>query len=255
MALIQTLKGVSAPAGALFYGESWPNIGSTSLYAAYMFGNGQKNADNVHHDYSFHGRRRTQVGTPTLGSGFATPDANNYYLTPFTDTELVAAGTPNEWTFCGVARGNGASNGSLFSAEHNADLSGFRAWISTAGTFSSHMYDVDGPTGSANPTVAGTSGNWEFFAVSFSATQVRSYRRKASDGAMLTATATPSPASVATSSKQFMIGRRTPNTSDAGGISICTEAFYNRVMTAGEIDTIYAKIKAFVAAQSYAIAI
>jgi len=254
MPLIQTLKGVSAPAGALYYGESWPNIGGSSLYAAYMFGNGQKNADNVHHDYSFHGRKRTQVGTPTLGSGFATPDANNYYLTPFTDTELVAAGTPNEWTFCGVARANGASNGSLFSAEHNSDLAGFRAWMATSGNLSAHMYDADGPTGSANPIVNGSAAIWNFVAVSFSAGEVKAYRRNAGTG-MLTASATPSPASVATSSKQFMIGRRTPNTSDAGGISICTEAFYNRVMTAGEIDTIYAKIKAFLAAQSYAFAI
>ena len=69
---------------------------------------------------------------------------------------------------------------------------------------------------------------------------------------MLTATATPSPAVILPSGKLFMMGRRTPNTSDAGGISICSEAFYNRVMTAGEIDTIYAKVKAFLAAQGYA---
>ncbi|MBY0394781.1 MAG: hypothetical protein K2Q27_16135 [Novosphingobium sp.] len=253
MALIQTLKGVTAPAGALFYGQSWPNIGGNSLYAAYMFGNGQKNADSAHHDYSFHGRKRTQTGAPTLGAGFATPDANNYYTTPFTDTELVAAGTPNEWTFCGVAKANG-TDGTLFSAEHISDLAGFRAWLSSSGTFSPHMYDADGPTGSANPQITGALNLWEFYAVSFSATQVKSYRRN-SASAMLTATATPSPASVATSSKQFLLGRRTPNTSAAGGISICTEAFYNRVMTAGEIDTIYATIKAFLAAQGYAFAI
>ena len=253
MALLQTLKGVSAPAGALYYGETWPNINANSLYAAYFFGNGQKNADNVHHDYSFHGRKRTQTGAPTLGNGFATPDATNYYTTPFTDTDLVAAGTAGEWTFCGVAKNN-AADGTLFSAEHNSDLAGFRAWLSSGGTFSPFMYDADGPSGPANPTITGATGLWEFYAVSYSAAQVKSYRRNAGS-AMLTATATPSPASVATSAKQFMLGRRTPNTSAAGGINICTEAFYNRVMTPAEIDTIYAKIKAFVAAQGYAFGI
>ncbi|NBQ13093.1 MAG: hypothetical protein EBU31_00420 [Proteobacteria bacterium] len=255
MALQQILKGVSAPAGALYYAESWPNIGGNSLYGAHFFGNSQKMPDANQYDYSFHSRKRVQTGSPTLGAGFATPDATNYYETAFSDTELVAAGTPNEWTWCGVAKGNGAANGSLFSAEQSSDLAGFRAWISTSGTFSPHMYDSDGPAGSTNPTIAGTSGTWEFFAVSYSASQVKAYRRKASDGSMNTATATPSPASVSTSGKLFMMGRRTPNTSDAGGISICTEAFYNRVMTPTEIDTIYAKIKAFVAAQSYAFAI
>ncbi|WP_072379803.1 hypothetical protein [Novosphingobium sp. NDB2Meth1] len=254
MALLQTLKGVTAPAGSPYYGESWPNIGGNSLYGAFFFGNGQKMADSAHYDYSFHSRKRTQTGAPTLGSGFATPDATNYYETPFTDTELLAAGTANEWTFCGVARGNGAANGSLFSAEHPSDLSGFRAWISTSGSFSPHQYDADGPTGSANPIIAGAANAWTFFAVSYSAAQVKSYRRSAAT-AMLTATATPSPAVILPSGKLFMMGRRTPNTSDAGGISICSEAFYNRVMTAGEIDTIYAKVKAFLAAQGYAFAI
>lgn len=254
MALIQTLKGVTAPAGSPYYGESWPNIGGSSLHAAYMFGNNQKMADANHYDYSFHSRKRTQTGTPTLGSGFATPDASNYYQTPFSDADIVAAGTANEFTWCGVARGNGA-DGSLFSAEQSADLAGFRAWISASGTFSPHMYDADGATGSTNPTIGGSAGLWEFFAVSFSAAQVKAYRRNAGASAMLTAAATPSPASVTASGALFMMGRRTPNTNAAGGISIVTEAFYNRVMTPTEIDTIYAKIKAFLAAQTYAIAI
>ncbi len=254
MALQLTIKGVSAPAGALYYAETWPNINANSLHAAYFFGNNQKNLDNVHHDYSFHGRKRTQTGAPTLGSGYATPDASNYYRTPFTDADLLAAGTPNEFTICAIAKPNGSIDGSLFSAEQSADLAGFRAWISASGTFSPHAYNADGPSGSTNPQITGSTGAWEFFAVSYSALQVKSYRRKAG-GTMLTATATPSPAVILPSGAQFMMGRRTPNTSAAGGISICSEAFYNRVMTPTEIDTIYSKIKAFVAAQGYAFSI
>lgn len=253
MAIQRTLKGVNAPSGAVYFAESWPNIGGNSLYGAYFFGNSQKMADNAHYDYSLHKRARTQTGAPTLGSGFATPDASNYYQTQFTDTELVAAGVANEWTWCGVAKANG-TDGTLFSAEHPSDLAGFRAWLSSGGTWSPHMYDADGPSGSTNPTIAGSTGLWEFLAVSYSASQVKAYRRNAGT-AMLTATATPSPASVSTSGKLFMMGRRTPNTSTAGGVSLCTEAFYNRVMTPTEIDAIYAKMKAFLAAQGYGFAI
>lgn len=260
MSLLQTILDKTAPATPLYaagkgygYGlETWPSIDEVSIHAAYFFGNGQSMADADHYDYSFHQRRLTQTGSPTLGSGFVTPDASNYYETPFSDTDILAAGTPNEWTFCCVAKGNGAADGTLFSAEHPFDQGGFRAWVSTSGTLSPHQYDADGPSGSANPQITGSANVWTFFAVSFSAGQVKAYR-KSSATAMLTAVATPSPVGIVASGRNFMIGRRTPNTSQAGGLSMCTAAFYNRVITPTEMDGLYATAKAFLAPKSYGI--
>lgn len=255
MGIQQIITGVLAPAGSDYYGETWPNVGGVTLHGAYLFGNGQKMDDSDGYDYGFHSRPVALTGSPSQGSGFATPDASNYYSTPFTDTALLAAGTANEWTYCGVAKAGLVSNGTLFSAEQSYDLGGFRAWLAPSGTYSPHMYDADGPSGSANPQIAAgaDAGEFEFFAVSYSASQVKAYR-KGNSTSMQTNTATPSPMSVTPSGLQFRIGRRTPNTSDAGGISIVGCGFYNRVLTPTEIeDEVYAKIKTFLAAQSYAI--
>ena len=256
MATQMILRGVSAPAGSPFRGESWPNVGGNTLYAAYLFGDQQKMPYSDGYDYSFHDRNLALVGTPPRGNGYSVPTSAAYYSCPFTDTALMAAGVANEWTYCGVAKANGSIDGTLFSAEHASDLAGFRAWISSSGTFSPHAYDADGPSGSANPTIAASvdNGEFEFFAVSFKATEVKSYR-KGNTAAMATATAVPSPGIVA-SGKGFLLGRRTPNTSTTGGISKVGDAFYNRVLTPSEIENVvYARIKAFLAAQPYAISI
>lgn len=255
--IIQIMRGITADPNADYYGESYPNIGGSSLHGAYFFGNQQKMVYSKGYDYSFHQRALTITGSPTRGNGFSTPDASNYYTLPFTDTDLINAGVSNEYTICAVVKTGGVSDGTIWSAEQTVDLGGTRAWISSSGTFSPHAYDADGPSGSTNPQiVAGSSnGQWEFVAFSLSSTEAKSYR-KGSSSSWVTNTVTPSPASVTPSGLQFLVGRRTPNTSTAGGISINSIALYNRVMTLSEIqNSIYTKVKSFLVNQTYAMVI
>lgn len=249
MAKQTIISGADYSAGELgYFGKSWPEL--SALRWAGFFGNGWPSPDS--HDYSGRLRRTTPHGVISRSAGFATPSVSAWYSVPHVDTDVLAANLTDEITLCGIAKflDNG-QNAVILSSYNTSVTYGLKLHIFNSGTMQAFLYG-ESDNDSVNLGAGSSEGDWEFFAASYSASQIVTYRKGAADGSMLTASGAVSNVTLTGGDRSFRVGRDY-NTTAHGGGQIASCAIYDRVLSSGEIDLVYAGVKSFMAGYSIAI--
>jgi len=234
---IITVPNADYSAAAIDYIQSFmPAALAADLYALYLFGTSFPL--DPEHDYSGNSRHLTRTGITALGTLSAPVSQSDYWTTPFTGDELAAAGTANQATLIGITE---ATSGSALISAQDVNIGTIKHYSlntsSTVANIVQHRNASALATTIASDAHRGTAP--EFLAGTYSSTALNAYRRY--KGASQQTAAAAAASAPSTDNRPFRIGALygSGTGSVVGPGALTMVAFYSRVLTAAEVDTVY----------------
>lgn len=195
-------------------------------------------------DQTGNGHDAIAIGAPTRSALYSTLSTPSCFEIPVTGNALLAEGDGSGVTLLGVGRAASDKNGFLISNYYDAAQPGIGVVLGNTSLVRTFCW---GPSSFASIATDATRGSrWGFYGGVMKDTSVQAFERH--DGSAQVASAITTFASRPFAGLQKLrLGGAVVASSVADPVDVAAIAIYNRALSAGEIDTVYAAMSAFLA--------